>query len=90
MADVMMGGILEDEPAAAPERRRLYCPVVGCPEGNCERAQGWMDPVRHLDGHASGRFLGDVLVAWLAEHGLHGVQPHSGHPIRGDVPEVPP
>ena len=64
---------MEDYPPAAAGRRRLYCPVVGCPEGSCARAQGWTDPAslrKHLDGHAAGRFLGDVPASWLAEHGM--------------------
>ena len=49
--------------AASAGRRRLYCPVIGCPEGNCARSQGWIDPQalrKHMEGHASGRFSGDV------------------------------
>ena len=69
-ADVVMG---EEGGAGGPApegRRRLYCPVLGCPEGNCARAQGWMDPGRlraHLEGHAAGRFVGDVPAEGLPQ-----------------------
>ena len=56
--DVSMSASQEGEEGVAG-RRRLYCPVIGCPEGNCVRSQGWTDPQalrRHMEGHAAGRF----------------------------------
>ncbi len=80
--------VMVKKPQALPNapstgRRRLYCPVLGCPEGNCVRAQGWADPSSlrmHMEGHASGRYLGDFPREWQVEQGLsrqpvHGLQP---------------
>ena len=68
--DVVMGSQPE-QGATEGVRVRRYCPVVGCPEGNYARAQGWTDPValrRHMECHASGRLAGDVRRDWMIEH----------------------
>ena len=71
-SDIVMGPTVPAT-AGGEARRRLYCPVAGCPEGNCARSQGWRDPTslrRHMEGHAEGRWAGDVPRAWMDQERL--------------------
>ena len=58
--DSIMGSPPEREAREGPRPRR-YCPVQGCPESICTRAQGWTDPAalrKHMECHVSGRITG--------------------------------
>ena len=54
-------------------KRRHYCPVVGCPQGDPNRAAGWtcaQSLRNHVQEHASGRLAGGPPPSWLAENSL--------------------
>ena len=54
-------------------QRRHYCPVVGCPQGDPNRAAGWtcaQSLRNHVQEHASGRLACGPPPSWLAENSL--------------------
>ena len=58
---------------SASSSRRLYCPVLGCPQADCRRAAGWTSQQslrKHVEEHAAGRFMGTIPEDWLVAHNL--------------------
>ena len=61
-----------DATADAPARRRVFCPVQGCPCADDTRARGWQDDTTlraHIDAHLSGALAGQVPPEWLRARG---------------------
>ena len=70
-------GMQEDDPMGEPKsgagRKRVYCPVVGCPKGDHSKAAGWASfkGLRdHVEEHAADRFKGTIPQAWLRDNRL--------------------
>ena len=62
-----------EEEDDVPLRRRVYCPVEGCPLANPFRAAGWLsrDAVRrHLQAHADGYAQGQIPRAFMLANSL--------------------